>query len=354
MFEANKTLSLAAVALMGSVALFTASPALAGDFGEPVVKEVTEDTFIRSEVDARLLSFQQSGGMNRGVFFAVPTPTDHQVVPRMNRDTLYSGIPVDTSKGFSVTLPEVPDERYASIYIIDQDHYTVDILSVPGTYHFGPQDTRWVVAIPRIQVRDPNDQTDIKIARNILRQVHVDSGSAEPLDVSWDWAKMLEMRAEYEAKARAFTQYPPTWQDTRASEATTPEHHRIAVASSWGLFPDYETVYILQPSPSGTNASEVCYTANYEVPEHEHFWSITMYDSEGYMFSDDRAVLNDGTAEMNSDGTFTTYYGSKGACGDVPNRMDTVDNFSILMRVYGPTPSVSAGEYTLPEMTLVN
>ncbi|WP_421980817.1 DUF1214 domain-containing protein [Roseibium sp.] len=343
------------VTFQAAIAVMAATTSVvAGEFGDIDVKEVNEDTFIRAEVDARILAFQQAGGMNRGVFYAVPTPTDRQVVPRMNRDTLYSGIPVDTSEGFSITLPDVPDGRYASIYILDQDHFTVDILSLPGTYHFGPQDTRWVSVIPRIQVRDPNDKDDIKIARNILRQVNVVSGSHEPLDVTWDWAKMLEMRAEYEAKARDFRQYPPTWQDTRASGATTPEHHRIAVASSWGLFPDYETVYILQPSPEGANASEVCYTATYDVPEHRHFWSITMYNSEGYMFSDDRAVLNDGTTKMNPDGTFTAHYGSSEACGDVPNRLDTVDNFSILMRVYGPTPSVSAGEYVLPEMTAAN
>ncbi len=353
MFEARKTLSLSTVALMGSVALFTGMPVSAGDFGEPDVKAVTEETFIRAEVDARLLAFQQAGGMNRGVFYAVPTPIDRQVVPRMNRDTLYSGIPVDTSKGFSVTLPEVPDGRYASIYILDQDHFTVDILSVPGTYHFGPQDTRWVAVIPRIQVRDDSSQTDINIARNILRQVHVESGSAEPLDVSWDWQKMLELRAGYEAKARDFTQYPLSWQDTRAAGTVDDEHHRIAVASSWGLFPDYETVYILQPSPEDSVASSACYTATYEVPEHEHFWSITMYNSEGYMFSE-RAALNDSRTEFNADGTFTAYYGSAENCGDVPNRLDTVDDFSILMRVYGPTPSVSAGEYVLPEMTVAN
>jgi hypothetical protein len=334
-------------------AMAAATTAMAeGNFSDVEIKEVNEDTFIRAEMDARILRFQQEGGMNRGITYPVPTPTDNQVVPRMNRDTLYKGIPIDTSEGFTITLPETPDGRYASIYILDQDHFTIDILSLPGTYEFAPQDTRWVVAIPRIQVRDPNDQTDIKIARNVLRQVRVGSGSTKPLDVTWDWKKMLEMRARYERRVRDFTQYPPTFQDTRDSGATTPDHHRIAVASSWGLFPDYETVYILQASPEGAAAGKVCYTATYEVPEHKHFWSITMYNAEGYMFSDDRAVLNDGTTEMNADGTFTAYYGSKEACGDVANRLDTVDGFSILMRVYGPSKAVRAGKYVLPEMTV--
>ena len=50
--------------------------------------------------------------MNRGLVYDVPTPVDYQAVPRMNRDTLYAGIPIDTSEGFTITLAEAPEGRY--------------------------------------------------------------------------------------------------------------------------------------------------------------------------------------------------------------------------------------------------
>jgi hypothetical protein len=36
---------------------------------------------------------------------------------------LYSGAIVDTSGGAAVTLPQVPDGRYMSILLVDNDHY---------------------------------------------------------------------------------------------------------------------------------------------------------------------------------------------------------------------------------------
>ena len=52
---------------------------------------------------------------------------------------------------------------------------------------------------------------------------------------------------------------------------------------------------------------------------------------------------------MNADGTFTVHFGSKEACGDVPNRLDVSEGWNFLMRVYRPGPSVLNGSYKLPD-----
>jgi hypothetical protein len=44
-----------------------------------------------------------------------------------------------------------------------------------------------------------------------------------------------------------------------------------------------------------------------------------LYGSDGYMKSEDSTV-NGHNVKLNPDGTFTAYFGSKGACGDLPNR----------------------------------
>ena len=167
---------------------------------------VTPETFIRAEVDARIMTFQKAGGMNKGLVYRQVTPTDNQPVPRMNRDTIYTGYPIDTKDGFSIVVPESPADRYVSVYMLDQDHYTIDILREPGTHEFGPQDTRYVVAIARIQVKDPTDESDVEAARQIMAKVKVESGSMVPLEVNWNWDEMLELRAAYEARMNEFEQ----------------------------------------------------------------------------------------------------------------------------------------------------
>ena len=56
---------------------------------------------------------------------------------------------------------------------------------------------------------------------------------------------------------------------------------------------------------------------------------------------------------MNPDGTFTAYYGSEDQCGDIANRIDVTEGWNFLMRVYLPGDSVIAGEYKLPDVSVV-
>ena len=70
-----------------------------------------------------------------GKFFVRPTPIDQQPTIRMNRDTLYMGIPIDTSKGYSITVPKHPDDRYVSVYVLDNEHMALHILRGSGVTH---------------------------------------------------------------------------------------------------------------------------------------------------------------------------------------------------------------------------
>jgi hypothetical protein len=85
------------------------------------------------------------------------------------------------------------------------------------------------------------------------------------------------------------------------------------------------------------------------VPENDAFWSITVYGDDGYMKSDNN-ILNSSTVKMNGDGTFTARFGSREACGDVPNRLDISPGWNYVMRIYRPGPSVLNGTYVLPEV----
>jgi hypothetical protein len=91
----------------------------------------------------------------------------------------------------------------------------------------------------------------------------------------------------------------------------------------------------------------VCHKATYQVPENDAFWSITVYGSDGFMKSDNN-IVNSSNVTLNADGTFTVCFGSRQACGDVPNRLDTTEGWNFLMRIYRPGPPVLDGTYVLP------
>jgi len=335
------------IVVISLIALSACKPTNVGGTGEPPpLRPVTVESFVEAEVDARIFRFTKEGGMNEGFVVDTPTPTDRQAVPRQNRDTLYRGIPVDTSKGYSITIPEHSDDRYVSVYVIDNDHMTLHILKGSGTTHtFDEQEyTRYVVAIPRIQVFDPADEANVAIAADILHKVKVESGSIEPKPmVNWDWDEMMKLRASYENDFKQFTQYPSDWQGKRG-DVDLYKGHNIAVATSWGLFPATECVYIAQSPELGATG---CFSSTYEVPDNDAFWSITVYNAEGYMFSDNNTI-NGATAKFNEDGTATVHYGSEEDCGRRPNRLDITEGWNILMRVYEPGQSVIDGNYKMP------
>ena len=96
---------------------------------------VTPDTFIRAETDRMFRDIAMlAGGLNRFHHIRTPTPLDQQTVIRMNRDTLYSGAVIDVSGGATITFPKIPDGRYASVLIIDNDHYAPIVFYEPGVH----------------------------------------------------------------------------------------------------------------------------------------------------------------------------------------------------------------------------
>lgn len=312
---------------------------------ESQLQSVTPENFAEVEMDARIFRFTEAGGLNRGLVYDTPTPTDNQPVPRMNRDTLYAGIPIDTSEGYSITIPEHPEDRYVSAYILDNEHHVLHILRGSGeTFALGPEVTRWVVAIIRVQLLDANDEADVAATAAMLETFKVESGSSEekPI-VNWDWQGMLDLRHQYEAQYTNETQVPADWQGYRG-EVDRYGGHNIAVAATWGLFPDTEAVYISQFPELPADG---CFKATYAVPDNDAFWSITVYDAEGYLFSDHNSI-NSGSAVFNDDGTVTMHFGD---CDDAANGLDITLGWNLLMRVYRPGASVRAGVYAMPEIT---
>jgi hypothetical protein len=80
---------------------------------------VSADNFVRAESDLYFGSIVKDGGFGKFFHNREPTPIDHQLVIRMNRDTLYSGAVFDLDAGpATITLPNAGG-RFMSMQVID-------------------------------------------------------------------------------------------------------------------------------------------------------------------------------------------------------------------------------------------
>jgi hypothetical protein len=250
---------------------------------------------------------------------------------------------VDTSKGATITVPEMPAGRYFSVLLLDNDHYCPSVIYTSGTHKL-PQDTKYLAINVRIQLLHPDDPADVVLVNKLQDQFVINANSADPFpEPNWDKESLAALTAEYNKEFAKFDLYPDGWMGKRgeADEAT----RHLACAGAWGLFPNKDAVYI---NYNGHLPADTCHTATYHVPENHAFWSITVYGADGYMKSVNN-ILNAANTKMNADGTFTVHFGSKEACGDVPNRMDVSEGWNFLMRVYRPGQSVLNGSYKLQD-----
>ena len=314
--------------------------------GAPV--EVTPDTYIRAETDRQFAEIvNMAGGVNRFYHFRTPTPLDKQNVVRMNRDTLYSMGIVDTAGGATITVPELPEDRYVSVYLADNDHYTPFVVYTAGLHEL-PQDTKYLALGIRIQVFDPKDPDEIAAINTLQDQFVITANSADPLpEFTWDLPSLKALTAQYEKDSAQYS----SWKGMQGPRGQVDEQTRhIAAAAAWGLFPEWDATYL---NYSGGHDPNVCYQASYSVPENDAFWSITVYGDDGFMKSENN-IVNSSDVHLNADGTFTVRFGSKELCGDVPNRLDVTKGWNFLMRIYRPGASVLDGSYTLPEAAPVD
>lgn len=305
---------------------------------------VTRETYCRAETDRTFFNtLRLTGGVNRFFCFRNVTPLDNQTVVRMNKDTLYAAAIVDTAKGASITVPPMPDGRYCSVMLVDNDHYSAGVIYTAGTQPL-PQDTKYLGLLVRIQLLRPDDPADVTLVNGLQDKFIIEAGSADPFpEPTWDMKSLDELKTKYNAEFAKFDKYPDGWMGKRGEADESIRH--VGCAGAWGLFPNRDAVYI---NYNGGLPADRCHQATYRVPENDAFWSITVYGADGYMKSAN-SILNAANTKMNADGTFTVRFGSQEACGDVPNRLDAPEGWNFLMRVYRPGQSVLDGSYVLPD-----
>jgi hypothetical protein len=304
---------------------------------------VTVENFVRAETDRMFAALAMQGPVNSFVHHRDPGSIEDQPVIRQNRDTLYSSAIVDISEGATLSIPDVGD-RYLSVMVVNNDHYINEVLRTPGDHELTVErfDTDHVLVAARTLV-DPNDPADLEAVHAVQDQIDLEAQSARPFVMpDYDSASFDATREAVLTLARGISSFAGAF---GRKDAVDPIKHLLGAAAGWGGLPEEEAFYVnVDPGfPSGAYKVTVGH-----VPV-DGFWSISVYNADGYFEANDRNAysVNNLTATPDRDGSITVHFGG---CGDDrPNCLPITEGWNYAVRLYRPRPEILDGTWTFPE-----
>ncbi len=136
---------------------------------------VTVDNFVRAESDRAFGGVVKDSGFGKFHHARDVTALDKQIVPRQNRDTLYSTAVFDLDAGpVTVTLPDA-GQRFMTLMSINEDHYVVEVVydAKPHMYTREQVGTRYMLVAGRTLV-DPADPKDVQAVHKLQDAITVE------------------------------------------------------------------------------------------------------------------------------------------------------------------------------------
>jgi hypothetical protein len=268
-------------------------------------------------------------------------PKDRTIV-RINFDTLYSFAVVDLKEDLTLVMPET-DGRYQSAWIISEEHYNPGAITTPGEHKITQKwvGTRYAQIVIRTQVNthDPDDVAKVNALQDKVQLIQKDRGSYVASH-SWDMDEVLKMRAKYMEIANTLSTDVMFGKKGEVSL----RNHNAGTAYGWGGFTPQQAVY---PAYFPTSTEHQTLTLK-DVPV-EAFWSITVYDKEGFPQTDTYNI-NSAFAEADADGSVTINFGGDKSA---KNYMETFPGWNFTLRMYQPTEAYFNGQWVKPELKLV-
>ena len=331
------------VLLITGISILALAPAHAAD-----APKVTANNYVRAETDFQMKAYMENyDSFGKFSHFREPYDVDNQVTVSGNRDTLYSVGVFDLMSPLTVTLPETKG-RYQSLMIVSQDH------SIWGLY--GPKTgtlteenvgTRYVMLALRTFM-NPDDKKDMEAAYQLQDAVKVEQADLGTFDVpDWDKDQVEQMRDTVRVIASTV---PETSKMFGKKEDLDPVYHMLGTALGWGGLPAEAATY-LNVVPEN-NDGNTAYTLTAKDVPVDAFWSVTLYDEQGWMPVNEYNAysFNTVTADKDADGSITIHFGGD---PDQANFLPIVPGWNYIVRLYKPRQEILDGSWTFPEPKLV-
>jgi hypothetical protein len=307
---------------------------------------VTPENFVRAESDMYFNGVVKNGGFGKFDHTREPAPLDKQTVIRLNRDTVYSAAVFDLDAApVTITMPDA-GKRFMSLQVINEDQYTYGVFYGVGTYTLDREGvgTRYVVAAVRTLI-DPSDPDDVKQVHALQDSIKVSQANAGSFEIpAWDQVSQKKVR---DALLVLATTLPDTNRMYGRKEEVDPVRFLIGAANGWGANPPKEALYLnIFPSQ---NDGKIIYRLNVRDVPVDGFWSISLYNKEGYYEVNDQNAysINNLTAKKDADGPVTVQFG--GCDGKIPNCLPIMPGWNYMVRLYRPRKEILDGTWKFPE-----
>lgn len=328
------TVTLISVVLLGSISSFAS-------------EMVTVDNFVRAETDMTLSRYVKQGAFGKFLHIRQPTPIDKQDVVRMNLDTLYSVGVFDLTTPVTIIKPD-PKGRFQSMMVINQDHSMLPVEHNAGEFTFTKEQigSRYAIVLFRTFV-DANDPADIKATNALQDKIVVkqkDPGTFEIPD--WDEATLKEVRDAIKVLAATRTSAKGMFGD---KAKLNPISHLLGTAYGWGGNPEEAAMYDNVVPEKNDGKTPYVVTVK-DVPV-DGFWSITVYNKDGYMEKNDKNInsYNNVTAQKNADGSITINFGGG---PNAINNLPITPSWNYIVRMYQPKQEIINGTWRFPKAQL--
>lgn len=310
-------------------------------------QEVTVENLVRAESDTMIRANLSRYDIEVGDIIherSLVSASEPQPIIRANQDTLYSAVVLDLSEPAEITLPET-DGRFQSMLVISQDHYNF-VKAAPGSYELTEEEvgTRFAFVLFRTFV-DAGDPNDLNTAHAAQDGIALTGGGAGPFDApDWDLESLEAARKAVNDLAAAIG-----FDASRAfgrEDEVDPIDHMVGAMAGWAGQPATTASAIIDSVEANDGETPHAVTVK-DVPV-DAFWSITVYNADGYLEPNDlgRNSYNNVSATPDANGSYTIHFGG---CDDGrANCIPVTPGWNYTIRLYQPREEILNGSWTFP------